>query len=134
MRPKNLPLEEMTLEQRAAIESIRSRRPTPEANTERGRFLEEIESEVLPASPDDSLLETLEVLKTERERQGLSLAAVSERTGMDQATLSRLETGKVANPTDLTIRTYARALGKRVAWRVEEDAPASVPLTNGQRP
>ncbi len=40
---------------------------------------------------------------------------------MDKATLSKLETGKVANPTYFTIRTYARALGKRVSWRIEED-------------
>jgi transcriptional regulator with XRE-family HTH domain len=40
---------------------------------------------------------------------------------MDKATLSKLETGKVANPTYLTIRTYAKALGKRVVWRIEEE-------------
>lgn len=43
---------------------------------------------------------------------------------MDKATLSRLETGKAANPTYLTIRTYARALGKHVSWRIEDASPA----------
>jgi ribosome-binding protein aMBF1 (putative translation factor) len=121
MRTHGKPLDEMTPEQRAAIEAIRARRHTPETDAERERFREEIRQEFPPITPDESLLETLATLRAERERQGLSLADVAERTHMDKATLSKLETGKVANPTYLTIRTYARALGKRVAWRIEEE-------------
>jgi hypothetical protein len=38
-------------------------------------------------------------LKKSRQAAGLTLAAVSKRTGIDQATLSRLENGRQANPT-----------------------------------
>jgi transcriptional regulator with XRE-family HTH domain len=38
-------------------------------------------------------------LKKERERQGLTLKDVSERAEIDQAALSRLESGTNGNPT-----------------------------------
>jgi ribosome-binding protein aMBF1 (putative translation factor) len=119
MRDPNKTLDKMTPEQRTAVEAICARRHSPEADAERDRFREEIRKEFPPATPDESLLDTLAALKAERERQGLSLADLSERTRIDQATLSKLEAGKVANPTYFTIRTYARALGKKVAWRIE---------------
>jgi DNA-binding Xre family transcriptional regulator len=50
-------------------------------------------------------------LKQERERQGLTLAQLAERTGIDQAALSRLETGKQANTTVQTLSRIAAALG-----------------------
>jgi transcriptional regulator with XRE-family HTH domain len=62
-------------------------------------------------------------LRLERERQGLSLTDLAERTGIDRATISKLETGKIANPTLLTLRTYAAALGKRLSWSLA-DLPA----------
>ena len=43
----------------------------------------------------------------------------SERPGIDRATTSKLETGKIANPTIGTLRTYAKALGRRLAWTLE---------------
>jgi ribosome-binding protein aMBF1 (putative translation factor) len=134
MRAHGKALDEMTPEQRAAIEAIRARRHTPDSDSERDRFREEIRKEFPPAIPDESLLDALASLKAERERQGLSLADLSERTGMDKATLSKLETGKVANPTYGTIRTYARALGKRVVWRIEEEVAVSSHLAEGYLP
>ena len=44
---------------------------------------------------------------------------MAERTGIDRATISKLETGKLANPTIGTLRTYARALGRRLTWTLE---------------
>ncbi len=38
-------------------------------------------------------------LKKERERQGLTLADLSKRCGIDQAALSKLESGSNGNPT-----------------------------------
>jgi transcriptional regulator with XRE-family HTH domain len=64
--------------------------------------------------------ETLAELRRERERQGLSLTDMSERTGLDRATLSKLETGKLANPTLATLRRYAQALGKRLSWSLKD--------------
>jgi DNA-binding XRE family transcriptional regulator len=53
-------------------------------------------------------------LKQTREAAGLTLAAVSKRTGMDQATLSRLENGRQPNPTVDTLWRYARAVGRQL--------------------
>jgi hypothetical protein len=51
-------------------------------------------------------------LKQARRAAGLTLAAISRRTGMDQATLSRLENGRQPNPTVDTLWRYARAIGR----------------------
>jgi transcriptional regulator with XRE-family HTH domain len=53
-------------------------------------------------------------LKKVRESAGLTLAAVSKRTGMDQATLSRLENGRQPNPTVDTLWRYASAVGRQL--------------------
>jgi transcriptional regulator with XRE-family HTH domain len=53
-------------------------------------------------------------LKQARESSGLTLAQVSKRTGMDQATLSRLENGRQPNPTIDTLWRYAHAVGRRL--------------------
>src|SRR5262245_25772314 len=60
------------------------------------------------------------MLKAEREGQNLTLAELSEKTGIDQAALSRLETGKQTNPTLGTIGRVAMALGKTVACRLRD--------------
>jgi transcriptional regulator with XRE-family HTH domain len=54
-------------------------------------------------------------LKQERERAGLSLADVSDRTGLDKGMLSRLENGKILNPTLSTLYRVAGAMGRDVA-------------------
>ncbi len=60
-------------------------------------------------------LETLFAqLKEAREAKGLSLADVTELTGMDRSALSKLETGQRANPTVDTLVRYAEAVGKRL--------------------
>jgi DNA-binding XRE family transcriptional regulator len=53
-------------------------------------------------------------LKKAREAAGLTLAVVSKRSGMDQATLSRLENGRQPNPTIDTLWRYASAVGKQL--------------------
>ncbi len=63
-------------------------------------------------------------LKRERERQGLTLADLSQRSGIDQAALSKLETGTHGNPTLATLYRIALALGKMVAC-VLQDAPTA---------
>ena len=37
-------------------------------------------------------------LKAERERQGLTLAQLAERSGIDKGAISKLETGRQVNP------------------------------------
>ncbi len=60
-----------------------------------------------------SLETALQLLKQERMKQGLSLADVTERSGIDKPNLSRLENEAEANPTVATLSRYADALGKR---------------------
>jgi ribosome-binding protein aMBF1 (putative translation factor) len=52
--------------------------------------------------------------KAEREAQGLTLAQVAERMGIDAPALSRLETGKMLNPTLATLHKWAEALGRKL--------------------
>jgi transcriptional regulator with XRE-family HTH domain len=49
-----------------------------------------------------------------RQAQGLTLKDVSDRCGIDVATLSKLENGKQANPTLFTILLYVGAVGRRL--------------------
>jgi predicted transcriptional regulator len=62
----------------------------------------------------DQLQELLAQLKAAREAKGLSLADLTELTGMDRSALSKLETGQRANPTVETLVRYAEAVGKRL--------------------
>ena len=70
-------------------------------------------------------------LKQAREAARLTLAAVSKRTGMDQATLSRLENGRQPNPTVDTLWRYARAVGRQLVL-TDTDAVATE-QGNGKR-
>ncbi len=54
------------------------------------------------------------LLKAERLSQGLTLAEVQQRSGIDPPALSRLENEADANPTVATLTRYADALGKQL--------------------
>jgi ribosome-binding protein aMBF1 (putative translation factor) len=71
----------------------------------------------------------LQALKRERERCGLSIGDVAERSGLDRAVVSRLENGKQDNPTVATLMRYAAAVGKRFLWSFEDLATK---VTNGE--
>jgi len=51
---------------------------------------------------------------------------MAQRTGIDRATIGKLENGKVANPTIGTLRTHAKALGRKLAWTLEVAAKPDV--------
>jgi len=113
-----------TAKLRADRERYRWEKPTPEQLLAKGGH-----KEFVPLSELLFIHQVMASLKTERERQGLTLADLSERTGIDQAALSKLENGKNGN---LTLETlYHIALGKVIAC-VLQDAPADLP--HGQRP
>ena len=59
-------------------------------------------------------------LKSAREEQGLSLAAVSDRTDIAESDLSDLEAGETSNPTLRTLQRYAQAVGRRFALGLVE--------------
>jgi DNA-binding XRE family transcriptional regulator len=69
-------------------------------------------------------------LKKAREAAGLTLAAVSKLTGMDQASLSRLENGRQPNPTVDTLWRYASAVGRQLV--LTHAAPVSTERENGK--
>ena len=100
----------------------RDRRLTPEEAAKYNKIREQI-AEELPELIDrhhermatlDQLHELLMQLKAAREAKGLSLADLTELTGMDRSALSKLETGQRANPTVETLVRYAEAVGKRL--------------------
>src|SRR5713101_5552022 len=62
----------------------------------------------------DQLQELLLQLKAARAAKGLSLADLTELSGMDRSALSKLETGQRVNPTVETLVRYAAAVGKRL--------------------
>ncbi|MFI5459101.1 MAG: helix-turn-helix domain-containing protein [Isosphaerales bacterium] len=66
-----------------------------------------------------ALLSAIAELKRRRDERGLSLTDVSERSGLDRGMLSRLENGKILNPTMATLWRYADAIGAQVSLAVE---------------
>jgi DNA-binding XRE family transcriptional regulator len=61
-----------------------------------------------------AILSLVARFKAVRERQGLTLTEVAERMGIDPPGLSRLETGKMLNPTLATLHKWAEALGQKL--------------------
>src|SRR5437764_9576670 len=96
---------------------------------ERPSLKELVESgDAPPSMPLGVYLElraALAALKKAREEAGLSLADVADRSGIDKAALSRLENGVHDNPTVETLMRYAAALGKKLAWSLQDLTPAS---------
>jgi DNA-binding Xre family transcriptional regulator len=108
-----------TPEELARLRADRARyqreRPTPQQLLAEGGHAEFVKlGELL------MLHQAIAWLKAERERQKLTLAEMSRRTGIDQAALSRLETGKNSNPTLDTLYRIAAALGKVICWSFQD--------------
>lgn len=100
---------ERLAEIRAVQERFRREKPSLEDLVQSGEYCPPISmGEYL------DLQQILWLLRQERERQGMSLADVADRTGIDKSALSKLETGKQMNPTLDTLYRYAEALGKQI--------------------
>jgi DNA-binding XRE family transcriptional regulator len=110
---------------------VRNRRLTPE---EAAKY-KEVREQVAKELPDlvarhhqrmaalDELQELVDQLKAAREAKGLSLADMTELTGMDRSALSKLESGQRANPTVETLVRYAEAVGKRLIVSLDDALP-----------
>jgi DNA-binding XRE family transcriptional regulator len=61
-----------------------------------------------------AILQLVARFKAVRESQHLTLAEVADRMGIDAPALSRLETGKMLNPTLGTLFKWAEALGHKL--------------------
>jgi DNA-binding phage protein len=66
------------------------------------------------------LHEAFTLLRAERRSQGISLAELRQRTGIERSALSRLENDPEANPTIVTLTRVADALGKQIAITLVE--------------
>jgi ribosome-binding protein aMBF1 (putative translation factor) len=96
-----------TAEQRAKEDAIRRQHA---ANPIRER-----PAGVISRQSFTEILNLVARFKAERESQGLTLAEVAERMGIDAPALSRLETGKMLNPTLATLHKWAEALGQKLS-------------------
>src|SRR4051794_30954619 len=98
--------ERMTSEQRAAVEQILAEHRTPEYRqyAKNAALLEDEDDPKATIKPD--VLGLVSALRAERERQGLSLADVSVRSGIERSMLDKIELGKVPNPTVATLRAF----------------------------
>lgn len=72
-------------------------------------------------------------LREAREAQGLSLADVSERTGIDRAALNKIELRKNQNPTYGTLARYAAAVGRSLAMNLSEPPAKSLRTAAARR-
>jgi len=96
---------------------------TPEQKAEERRIRELHRENPIRVVPTDTidgedvvqLLKFVNLIRKEREAQGLSLEQLAERAGMDVAALSRLESAQNFNPTAATMFRLARALGKSLS-------------------
>lgn len=108
MKPPTKP--KRTADQRAAEEAIRRHHA---ANPVRARPDGTISQASFTAT-----LKLVAQFKAARESQALTLAEVADRMGIDPPALSRLETGKMLNPTLATLHKWAEALGQKLALSV----------------
>jgi len=66
------------------------------------------------------LTRAAELLRAERQEQGLSLADLHEKTGISRAAICRLENLVDANPTVATLDRMAAALGKKLVIALQD--------------
>ena len=108
----------------------RDRRLTPEEAATYKRVCDQVDAELpeLVARHHDRmealdrvLQGVLQQLKAAREEKGLSLADLTDLTGMDRSALSKLETGQRPNPMVETLVRYAEAVGKRLVVTLAEE-------------
>lgn len=99
---------EWTAEDRERRRQVRERfkdKPTLEQLIASG----ELSGETVPMGLYMEILQLLHDLKKAREAAGLSLTHLAERTGMDQAVLSKMENGRHGIPTVPALARYAQA-------------------------
>jgi DNA-binding XRE family transcriptional regulator len=110
----------LSVDQQAAIKAIQERsrtdRPGPDELIDRGEL-----DELVPQTQYIELRALVVRLRELRQRRGLSLTDLSERTGLTRAAISRLENGWNLNPTLETLFRYTEALG--VGLRLAVDDP-----------
>jgi hypothetical protein len=110
---------EWSADDRKRHQAIRERykdRPTIEQLVAQG----ELSGEPVSLGTYVNLRLIVRSLRRIREEAKLSLADISEKSGMDKAMLSRLENGHVSNPGIETISRYLDAMDRSLEWRIVE--------------
>jgi DNA-binding phage protein len=107
------PRKERTAEELAELRAVRERFQRDKPTLEQV-LAETSQAEAVPLGQYLQTQELLHALRQERERQRLTLAELAARTGYDPAVLSRLLSGRQANPTLATVGRLANALGKEL--------------------
>jgi transcriptional regulator with XRE-family HTH domain len=109
---------EMTPEQRAEHAAIRERfrreRPGLDELVAKGEV-----DEPVPQGQFLELSVLVDRIRRERELQGLSLADVSDKSGITRQAISRIENGWNFNPTLDTLYRYASAMGLHIRLAAE---------------
>jgi DNA-binding XRE family transcriptional regulator len=109
----------LSAEQRAAVKAIRERsrkdRPGPDELIDRGEL-----DELVPQAQYIELRALTVRFREIRERMGLTLTDLSERSGLTRAAISRLENGWNLNPTLETLYRYTEALGVGLKLAVDD--------------
>lgn len=129
-------LEDLPPEKRAKAEAALARARTPEAKAEeqaiRATYADrpsvqkmvergDLDPESVTAgNVRYALLRAVAALRTAREARGMSLADVSQRSGLDRAALSRLENEHNINPKLETLGRYAGALGLEISVTIND--------------
>lgn len=109
-------------------QTTRDRRLTPEEAAKYRKIREQIEQEKTEINARirahmaevTDLAKIFSELRRVREQQGMSLTDLQDKTGIDRASLSKLETGQRANFTLETVVRYAEAVGKHVQFVLSE--------------
>lgn len=100
---------ELTPDQRAAFRAIRERAESDRAGPDELVARGEVDGFVSQGAFME-LLGLIDEVRRERERKGLSLTEVAERSGLARAMISKLENGRNPNPTIDTLSRYAMAV------------------------
>ncbi len=101
---------DFTPEEKARIDKLRT-----EAEKDRPKIIETLKA---MNATHKSAKQVISRLKAERERQGLSLADIQDRTGIARASISTIENSESPNPTIKTLQRYALALGLKLELSV----------------
>jgi uncharacterized protein YcbX len=98
-------------------------------NAIRQQVEEEFANRIKKPTTSPAVQAAIAALKSAREAQGLSLADIRDRTGIERSALSRLENA-FPNLTVRTLERYAEAVGKQIVIQVE-DLPGTPARTRG---
>jgi ribosome-binding protein aMBF1 (putative translation factor) len=113
---------ERTRQEKAAHAAVHERfknKPTIDELVAKG----ELQGETTTMGDYLELQRLLHAARKAREDSGLTVTEIAKRAGMDKSVVSRLENGKLTNPTFRVVWQYTKAIGKRVVYQLADENP-----------